>query len=140
MPTNEEPVLVLSPEESWKLLEGSHFGRLAVSVANNPDIFPLNFLAHDGLVLIRTNPGTKLAELAVNATVAFEADGVSANEAWSVVVKGTARILESQTEIDAANKLPLQHWIQSRKWTYVEITPTSLSGRRFAFGPEPERY
>jgi uncharacterized protein len=140
MPTNEESVHVLSPEESWGLLSSSQFGRLAVSVANNPDIFPLNFLAHDGLILIRTNPGTKLAELAVNGTVAFEADGVSANDAWSVVVKGTARILESQTEIDAANELPLQHWIRSRMWTYVEITPASISGRRFAFGPESDQY
>ncbi|ALE05639.1 pyridoxamine 5'-phosphate oxidase [Arthrobacter sp. ERGS1:01] len=140
MPTNEEFESILSTEESWSLLEGSQFGRLAVSVANNPDIFPLNFLAHDGLLLIRTNPGTKLAELAVNATVAFETDCVTANEAWSVVVKGTARILESQTEIDAANELPLQPWTQSRKWTYVEITPTSINGRRFALGAEPERY
>ena len=140
MPTNEEPVSVLSAEESWSLLEGSQFGRLAVSVANNPDIFPLNFLAHDGLLLIRTNPGTKLAELAVNAIVAFEADGVASDEAWSVVVKGTARIIESQTKIDAANDLPLQPWTQSRKWTYVEITPTSLSGRRFVLGAEPARY
>jgi len=140
MPTNEESVLVLSPEESWGLLSSSQFGRLAVSVANNPDIFPLNFHAHDGLVLIRTNPGTKLAELAVNANVAFEADGVGSDEAWSVVVKGAARILESQTEIDAANELPLQPWTQARKWTYVEITPTSISGRRFTLGAEPERY
>ncbi|MGA7205213.1 MAG: pyridoxamine 5'-phosphate oxidase family protein [Specibacter sp.] len=140
MPSNGEPGTVLSAEESWRLLEGSQFGRLAVSFTNTPDIYPLNFLAHGGLLFIRTNPGTKLAELAINPKVAFEADHTTTEEAWSVVVRGTARILESQTEIDAANELPLHNWIPTLKWTYVEITPTSISGRRFALGPEPERY
>jgi uncharacterized protein len=137
MMSNEGPGLALSAEDSWKLLGGCEFGRLALSVSNNPDIYPLNFIAHERRLFMRTNPGTKLAEMAVNARVAFEADSVGADEAWSVVVKGTARILELRSEMDAVDKLPLRHWIKTHKWTYVEITPTSITGRRFALGPEP---
>ncbi|RAN76778.1 pyridoxamine 5'-phosphate oxidase [Bacillus sp. SRB_336] len=140
MNTDEDPGAVLSREEAWELLGGCQLGRLAVCVANQPDVFPLNFVTSGGRIWIRTNPGTKLAELTINALVAFEADEVKDGAAWSVVVKGTARVLESQSEIDAADLLPLDPWIPTRKSTYVEITPVSVAGRRFVLGAEPERY
>lgn len=136
---SEQPGIRMSSEEAWRFLEHSSFGRLALSVANEPDIFPINYLAHDGKLLMRTNPGTKLAELTVNSRAAFEIDGIAENEAWSVVLKGTARILESQTEIDAAELLPLSPWIPTPKYTFVEIVPTSVQGIRFTLGTEPER-
>lgn len=140
MSSDESPGTVLSATDCWKLLEHCQHGRLALSVADEPDIYPINFIAHQGKLLLRTNPGTKLAELAVNRRVAFEADGITSGEAWSVVAKGTARILESQSEIDAADALPLRPWIATRKYTFVEITPTEVSGRYFIFGSEPDRY
>ena len=140
MESDERPGTVLSSDESWKVLERLQHGRLAICVAGEPDIYPINFLAHDGVLLIRTNPGTKLAGLTVNEKVAFEVDEVVDDEAWSVVISGTARAIESQTEIDEADKLPLRPWIPTRKYTYVEITPTHVHGRHFELGEEPERY
>lgn len=140
MSTEESPGQIMSDEEAWRFLEHTRFGRLALSVGNKPDIFPINYLAHDGKLLIRTNPGTKLAELTVNDSVAFEIDGLAENEAWSVVLKGTARVLESQTEIDAASELPLAPWLKTLKYTFVEIVPNSVRGFRFQLGTEPERY
>lgn len=140
MNSDQQPSENMSDDEVWQFLEHTRLGRLALSVANEPDIFPINFLAHDGTLLIRTNPGTKLAALTVNHSVAFEIDGLTETEAWSVVLKGTARVVESQTEIDALNELPLSPWLQTLKYTFVEITPTSLRGVRFKLGTEPERY
>ncbi|GAA4658999.1 pyridoxamine 5'-phosphate oxidase family protein [Arthrobacter cryoconiti] len=139
MNTDEQPGHAITAEDAWRYVEHTSFGRLALSVANIPDIFPINYLAHEGKLLLRTNPGTKLAELAVNATVAFEIDGLEENHAWSVVLKGTARIVESQNEIDTFDKLPLAPWIPTRKYTYVHIAPVSISGYRFTLGTEPER-
>lgn len=140
MSTDESPGQIMSDDEAWRFLEHTRFGRLALSVGNNPDIFPINYLAHDGKLLMRTNPGTKLAELTINDSVAFEIDGLAEDEAWSVVLKGTARVLESQTEIDAASELPLAPWLKTLKYTFVEIVPTSVRGFRFQLGTEPERY
>lgn len=140
MNSEERPGQLMSEEEAWRFLEHTRFGRLALSVSNMPDIFPINYLAHDGKLLMRTNPGTKLAELTINDSVAFEIDGLAESEAWSVVLKGTARVLESQTEIDAASKLPLAPWLQTLKYTFVEIVPHSVRGFRFQLGTEPERY
>jgi hypothetical protein len=76
----------------------------------------------------------------VNNKVALETDDIGRSDAWSVVVKGIARVLDTQAEIDAANALPLRPLVPTLKYIWVEITPTELSGRRFALEPEPERY
>lgn len=82
-----------------------HFGHgSAVVVGRSEDGVPC------GVLLIRTNPGTKLVGLIVNDKVAFEVDEVVDDEVWSVVISGTARAIESQTGIDEADKLPLRPW------------------------------
>jgi nitroimidazol reductase NimA-like FMN-containing flavoprotein (pyridoxamine 5'-phosphate oxidase superfamily) len=140
METDERPGTVLSEDESWQVLRRCGYGRLAICVMGKPDIYPINFLGHNGVLIMRTNPGTKLAGLVVGHDVAFEVDEVTEAEAWSVVLQGTARVVDSQSEVDELDKLPLHPWIPTRKYTYVEITPTRLHGRHFDLGPEPERY
>ena len=133
----ETPVHILTEEECWNALLSASLGRLAVAVGGLPDIFPVNFVAADRHLLFRTASGTKLIELTVNNRVAFETDGVGRDEAWSVVVHGTARALDTQREIDDAASLPLRPLIPTVKPVFVEIVPQSITGRRFALGPEP---
>lgn len=141
METNDlYPVQNLTEDECWDLLISSSFGRLALSISGEPDIYPVNFVAVDKRLLFRTAEGTKLLELTVNNKVAFETDGIGRNEAWSVVARGEARVLEKQTEIEAADQLPLRPLIPTLKYIYVEITPATVTGRRFQLGPEPDRY
>lgn len=137
---NMNPVEILGEDDCWELLLSANLGRLAVSVGGMPDIYPVNFVASDKRLLFRTAEGTKLLELTVNHNVAFESDGVGREQAWSVVVKGTARVLDTRAEIDAAEQLPLRPLVPTLKYTWVEITPRSVSGRRFTLGPEPERF
>lgn len=137
--TPQGPVTLLTGEECWELLRSSTFGRLALSVANQPEIFPINYYADGRDILFRTAEGTKLLELTINSTVAFETDHFTDLDAWSVVVKGTAIAIEKQGEIFEADQLPLISWIPTLKYVYVRITPTELSGRRFLRGVEPER-
>ncbi|TFD74992.1 pyridoxamine 5'-phosphate oxidase family protein [Cryobacterium fucosi] len=141
METNDlYPVRHLSEDECWELLISSSFGRLAMSISGEPDIYPVNFIAADRRLVFRTAEGTKLLELTVNNKVAFETDGIGRDEAWSVVVRGHARVLDTQHEIEAADQLPLRPLIPTLKYIYVEITPQVITGRRFQLGPEPERY
>lgn len=131
------PVHILTEEECWNALLSASLGRLAVAVGGLPDIFPVNFIAADRRLLFRTAAGTKLLELTVNSHVAFETDGVGRDEAWSVVVHGTARALDSQREVDAVGSLPLRPLIPTVKPIFVEILPKTITGRRFTLGPEP---
>ncbi|MES2092548.1 MAG: pyridoxamine 5'-phosphate oxidase family protein [Actinomycetota bacterium] len=138
--TGNRAVQSLSEAECWSLLEGALLGRLAVSVDNQPQIFPVNFLAVGRTILFRTAEGTKLLHLTINSRVAFESDFASDTDAWSVVVTGRAGAIESQREIFEADQLPLVPWIPTLKYIYVRIVPTGISGRRFQRAPEPERY
>ena len=134
-----QPVLELDDEQSWRLLEGTKHGRLVVSVAGEPDIFPVNYVTADRKIYLRTAPGNKLAQLTINATVLFETDGILSEEAWSVVLRGKARVLSNSAELAAVEELGLKTWVPTLKDFYVEIEPTSVSGRHFQFGEQPER-
>jgi nitroimidazol reductase NimA-like FMN-containing flavoprotein (pyridoxamine 5'-phosphate oxidase superfamily) len=133
------PVLELDEEQSWKLLEAAKHGRLVVSVAGEPDIFPVNYVTSGRKVYLRTAPGNKLAQLTINSTVLFETDGVLSDEAWSVVLRGTARVLSTSAELAAVEELGLKSWVPTLKDFYVEIEPSSVSGRHFQLGEQPER-
>ena len=133
------PVLELNDEQSWKLLESTKHGRLVVSVAGEPDIFPVNYVVSNRKVYLRTAPGNKLAQLTINAKVLFETDGILSEEAWSVVLRGTARVLTNSGELAAVEELGLKTWVPTLKDFYVEIEPGSVSGRHFVFGEQPER-
>ncbi|AZC13333.1 MULTISPECIES: pyridoxamine 5'-phosphate oxidase family protein [unclassified Microbacterium] len=136
----EAPVWSLSEDECWSLLARGQVGRLAVSIQGEPDIFPINYVTDGPHVLFRTAPGSKLAELSANPRIAFEVDEYDDDGAASVVFKGTATRLELQSEIDAAEALPLTPWIPTLKYRWVRLSPTSITGRRFQRGPEPDRY
>lgn len=134
------PVEVLTEPECWELLELAPMGRIALAAAGEIDIFPINFAVHDGALWFRTAPGTKLVELTVNPEVALEIDGWDEGEAYSVVAKGVAERLEHGSEIDEAERLPLTPWVPTLKYRWVRIRPSTVSGRRFRRGPEPERW
>jgi nitroimidazol reductase NimA-like FMN-containing flavoprotein (pyridoxamine 5'-phosphate oxidase superfamily) len=133
------PVLELNDEQSWRLLEGTRHGRLVVSVAGEPDIFPVNYVSSNGKLYLRTAPGNKLAQLTINSAVLFEADGILSDEAWSVVLRGKARVLSNSAELAAVEELGLKSWVPTLKDFYVEIEPVSVSGRHFQLGDQPER-
>jgi nitroimidazol reductase NimA-like FMN-containing flavoprotein (pyridoxamine 5'-phosphate oxidase superfamily) len=124
---------ILETVECWELMRGNEVGRLAVSILDHPDIFPVNYVVDDGAVVFRTAEGTKLAAAVLGRAVAFEIDGYDAGsgEAWSVVIKGTAREIERMQDVFAALDLPLFPWHASPKHRFVRIEPQDISGRRF---------
>ena len=142
MTTPNEYTRVLTPEESLELLATQTFGRLVVQRSDDIDLFPLNYAVHDGKIYFRTAEGTKLFSVRLDHEVLFEADHVDheAHEAWSVIIKGSARPLVSSAETLAAEDYGLEPWLPSFKYNFVEITPRDISGRKFRLGEEPQRY
>ena len=133
MTTDRLGVTVLDANKCWDLLRSSEVGRLAVSIGNHPDIFPVNFVVDHGTVVFRTAEGTKLAAAVLGKAVAFEVDGYDADagEAWSVVIKGRAVEIERIQDVFDALELPLFPWHASPKHRFVRIEPDDMSGRRF---------
>ncbi len=139
MPAEDQPVTVLSEDESWQLLASQALGRLVTSLDGQPEIFPVNFVVQRPTVLFKTAEGTKLFGAIMNDRVAFEADDHGLDEGWSVIVKGPAHVLVTHTEIEEAERAQLLPWTATLKLRYVRVVASEISGRRFRFGAEPDR-
>ena len=128
-------VEVLDEAACWELLETHEFGRLAFSVANEPDIVPINFCARYHKLYMRTANGSKLLGVTINQRIAFEMDAIDGDVAQSVILYGTCRELETTAEREFVDTLPLRPWVPTLKYHHLEITPTEIHGRRFHLGP-----
>lgn len=122
----------LTEDESWEFLGMQPVGRLATAAAGEPEIYPLNFAASNRRIFVRTAPGSKLASVAVDGRIAFEVDQMGPELAYSVVVKGTAEILDDDADIvDAEATGLMTYQDEESKDVWLRITPTEISGRRF---------
>jgi hypothetical protein len=52
-----------------------------------------------------------------------------------VIVKGRARSLRTDDQIQEAERAQLLPWLSSEKTHYVRVLPDAVTGRRFRFGP-----
>ncbi len=134
-----DPITVLDDHEAWNLLSSVTLGRLVTSFGGQLEIFPVNFVAQKGSVLFRTAEGTKLFTTVMNDKVLFEADDHTVAEGWSVIIRGTAKMLSSAEDIREADQAGLMSWVPTEKLRYVRVTPTEISARRFQFGPAPDQ-
>jgi len=137
MPIEQDAVRVLTDDQAWDLLSSVSLGRLVTNVGGQMEIFPVNFAAQSNTILFRTAEGTKLFGTVMNEQVLFEADDHTVAEGWSVIIRGTARVLTTTGEIHEADSAQVMPWVPTEKLRYVRITPDEMSGRHFRFGPEP---
>jgi hypothetical protein len=139
MASEQGPISVLDDSEAWNLLSSVALGRLVTSFGGQLEIFPVNFVTQNKTVLFRTAEGTKLFTTVMNEKVLFEADDHTADEGWSVILRGTARMLSSADEIHEADQAGLMPWVPTEKLRFVRVTPSEISARHFRFGPEPQQ-
>lgn len=137
MSEQPEGMTELDEGQCAELLATASLGRLALNVHDVLDIFPVNFAMDEGRILFRTSEGTKLAELTIHPDVVFEVDEVGDEEAWSVVVRGSARTIEREDDAIRAERVAAASTLPSIKTRIVEIVPRSMSGRRIRRGVEP---
>ncbi len=142
---SNDAIKVLDEQACLEKLRGEKLGRLVVRRKDDMDIFPVNFVLDESdeapCLYFRSAEGAKLFSVNLNHDVLFEIDHLEGEEhAWSVVVKGTAAVVETFAEIRHADTLDLKPWVPTLKYNYVRINIDSLSGRAFDLGEEPERY
>ncbi|BAX92966.1 pyridoxamine 5'-phosphate oxidase [Mycobacterium shigaense] len=127
----------MSASECWEMLESATLGRLVTSVDGKPEIFPVNYVTQGRTILFLTAEGTKLVSTAINHQVLFEVDDHNAASGWSVIVKGVARSLHNDEDIEKAERAQLLSWISTEKSHYVRVLPETVTGRLFQFGSPP---
>jgi uncharacterized protein len=123
---------VLTPSECLALAGTVSIGRIVFTERALPAVQPVNFVLDDGLVIIRTADGTKLAEALRNAIVAFEADDFDTHSeiGWSVTVVGRAEAVRDPQEVARLTRLPLRAWGPANRDRFIRIHPEYISGRR----------
>jgi uncharacterized protein len=121
----------LGPDECRRLLGSSTLGRLAIVIAGQPLVFPVNFTLDGRAVVFRTDEGTKLSA-ARRGLVAFECDDIDRayHTGWSVMMTGRAEEVTNASEIARLERLPLGPWCPGAKPVWLRIRPASLTGRR----------
>lgn len=128
---------VLSRAQCLELLGQVPVGRIVLTVGALPAIMPVNFVLHQGEVIIRTDTGTKLAAAARNAVVAFEVDQLddTGQQGWSVSLVGRAVEVTAAEQLAELRPLPLRPWAPGERDHYIRIKPELISGRRIAAVP-----
>lgn len=128
----KERIEQLDVEECLALLEGRHFGRIAVNDEKGPLIFPVNYLMDQGSVVFRTDLGTKLQAAVQHAKATFQVDAIDGQQltGWSVMIRGKVEEVTDPAELERLRKLPLQPFAGGHKEHYVRVMSASITGRR----------
>jgi nitroimidazol reductase NimA-like FMN-containing flavoprotein (pyridoxamine 5'-phosphate oxidase superfamily) len=123
---------ILSADQCRDLLRRASVGRVAVTVAALPAIFPVNYAILDDQIVFLTGDGTKLRAALERAVVAFQVDHIDEVHrcGWSVMAVGIAEELRDAAEIAAAEALGLRPFAAGDRTHFVKISPEFLSGRR----------
>jgi nitroimidazol reductase NimA-like FMN-containing flavoprotein (pyridoxamine 5'-phosphate oxidase superfamily) len=129
----------MTEEECFTALSSHAFGRLAFSLDEGPTILPVNYAYVEHSIVIRSSPGSKLANSPLT-TVAFEIDEVDPDHAWgwSVVARGHAFDITNAIDefSQSLRELPLVPWTAGEKMHVLKISVKEVTGRRFGNAPD----
>ena len=119
-----------------ELLAVSWMGRLAVTVDDHPEVFPVNhaFDPVTGDIAFPSRTGTKLHAALSAPWVAFEVDGVMEHDSsgWSVLVIGRAEEMTDPRDIERMTGLRHARWALSEHSRWLRIRPVRVTGRRIS--------
>ncbi|MET0133926.1 MAG: pyridoxamine 5'-phosphate oxidase family protein [Kibdelosporangium sp.] len=126
---------VLSEPDCLRMLASVPVGRIVFTDRALPAIQPVNFVVHEGSVIIQTSARSRLAIAATESVVAFEVDEFTdgvAPTGWSVVAVGRATRVTDSAELARVRQLGLRPWVPGTKDCYLRIEIEVVSGRRLA--------
>lgn len=136
--TDDNGLEVLSRAECLALLETVSVARIGVTSAALPVVLPVNVVLatldpdRGPELVMRSVEGTKTLAAIAGAVVAVEADNVDAmsHSGWSVLVRGTSRVIDDPVELSKAEGLPLRPWASTAADRFIAVSTEIISGRR----------
>ena len=120
----------LAEDECLELLGTKRVGRVAHNDPEGPVVVPVNYVLHDGMVLFRIAPFSRLADRLRDGAASFQVDHVDedARTGWSVLVRGHAA-RANNWELPEADSRPTP-WAEGGRNLHVRLTPHQVSGVR----------
>jgi len=133
----------LDEAECVRLISPGGIGRLVFAGRYDLTVVPVNYVLHDGAILLRTvEAGSTDEDLRTGIEhaeyrVAFEIDDIDAesHEGWSVLIQGPAHHLDDPGEQADAIAAGVQPWAGGEREHFIEITPARITGRRIRHKP-----
>lgn len=122
----------ISPARCQELLESQSVGRIAWQAADGPQILPVTYAWHQGMIIFRTSPYGVLSELIRPTAVAFEVDDLDQvnRQGWSVVVQGRAQgVAEPDQLVRMWAVGSVVPWAAGVRNLFIQITPHKVTGR-----------
>ena len=122
----------ISPARCQELLESQSVGRIAWQAADGPQILPVTYAWHNGMIIFRTSPYGVLSELIRPTAVAMEIDELDQvhRRGWSVVVQGLAQgVAEPDQLVRMWTEGSVVPWAAGVRNVFIQITPHKLTGR-----------
>ncbi|WP_344949110.1 pyridoxamine 5'-phosphate oxidase family protein [Actinomadura miaoliensis] len=138
MPGTDEPIQVLDRQTCLALLRGVPIGRVAwADDDGRVTVLPVNFVMDGDTVVFRTAEGAKLAAVARERPMIFEADDVepALKVGWSVLAEGPATIITDADEQRWLETLGLAPWVTDARPYFVRIAARHVTGRRLPLHP-----
>ncbi len=134
----ESRIEPLDEAECLALIAPGGIGRIAYHGRFGQTVLPVNYELFDGTIVFRTGQDSPLDEdlrtgiARAEYQVAFEIDEIdkAGRDGWSVLVQGSARHVDSETERSSALQSGVEPWAGGQKEHYVRIVPTRITGRR----------
>ena len=123
---------VLEADECLRLLAEARVGRLGFTTPTGPQILPVTYAWHQGMIIFRTSPYGVLSELIRPTAVAFEVDELDQvnRRGWSVVVQGRAQgVAEPDQLVRMWTVGSVVPWAAGVRNVFIQITPHKVTGR-----------
>ncbi|MDQ1428600.1 MAG: hypothetical protein QOK39_2076 [Acidimicrobiaceae bacterium] len=122
---------VLDREDCLRHLRRGGTGRVAVTVAALPAIYPVSYDTWDDDVVFAMIAGTKLVRATLGAVVAFEVDDIeTVDHRWSVTVVGLADEIADSKQLARLRALHLAPWVGDTKAVaFLRIRTDLIYGR-----------
>ena len=138
LPSAESVVELLNEAECQRLIAAGGVGRIGYTGRLGPTVLPVNYVLHEGTIVFRTGQHSPLGEDLrtgiehAESKVAFEIDELSpaTREGWSVLVQGSAHLVDSEAERASIVGLGVEPWAGGEKELFVRVIPTRITGRR----------
>lgn len=105
-------------------------------VEGEPDVFPVNFALDGTGLVVRTDVGMKFFAAERGSRAALEVDHWDAETGYTVIARGTLRVLETPTERAHAETLDLRPWLDTDKDHFIRLDVTEITGRHFTLNDD----
>jgi nitroimidazol reductase NimA-like FMN-containing flavoprotein (pyridoxamine 5'-phosphate oxidase superfamily) len=127
----------LTRSQALDLLASVPIGRLVFTDQALPAIRPLNHLVEGESIVVRTAAGATITTVAGRngVVVAYEADELDTARqvGWSVVIVGTARLLDDEAAAERYRSL-LRPWLSGPRDEVITIAADIVTGYRMVPG------